>query len=314
MKSRPQIVAVALAALAVSAAPAPALYPPPMSGLPPGEAPPSTDVSVRALAAEILGEAREIVYGPGHKLSELIWDISGIRMAGLAVSVHRGDWSGYAGFMGALNRGHGQMRDYDWQIPGYDWTDYSLSDADMESAWMADAGITAHLARTRLFALRGVAGFRSQYWQWSDRGRDYIYSVEGFRDTRGSFDGRPLIQYEQTYYIPYVGAQVHGGGGRWAWSGYVLVGPYAWARDWDDHVARNLRFEGDFSGGAWLGAGANVEWAASPNWSVAVGAHAQSVPEFKGALRVVELDVQYPDSAGVSLDTVMVDVSMNWRW
>ncbi|MBP7274702.1 MAG: omptin family outer membrane protease [Kiritimatiellae bacterium] len=303
-------VVCALAALVI---PARAL-PLPLIRDTPGEEVPRERYSVRAIAATIGGEARELVYGPTHKLSELIWDIDGVSMAGLALNGRWGAWAGYAGCVVAVSEGRGQMRDYDWQIPGFDWTDYSLSYVDVDSAWTADAGVTVQLVRMEFLSLRAMAGLRVQHWSWSDRGREYIYSEEGFRDTRGVFDGRRLIEYEQSYVVPYLGAQAHGGGDRWAWSGYLALGPQVWAEDWDHHVARDLRFEGDFSGGVWVGAGATLEWKWSPHWSAAAGAHLQSIPEFKGDLHVVEIDERYTQSAGISLDTFMVDLSLNCRW
>ncbi len=286
----------------------PATFPAPETPASPG-----WTVSVRALAGVLSGQAEELVYDDSRKLSELQWDLSGVGMGGLSVAVQPHPlWTVYGSWVAALSPGAGEMKDYDWQVEDLAWTDYSRSEVDVDSMWMGDVGISRQLTHGHRLNMRAVAGFMSQQWEWSDRGQEYIYSVDGFRDTRGSFGGIPLIQYKQTYEIPYLGAQLGGEAGPWAWSAYFLYGPYIWAEDRDYHIGRDVHFEGSFSGGSWMGVGFAAEYRITPAWTLAGGLHVQSIPEFKGDMRIVELNETYSDSAAVSHESAALTVSMRW--
>lgn len=283
--------------------------------LPPPPAAQEWKASVRGLTGVISGEAYETVYDGSHKLSELQWDISGVGIGGVSLAIQRGErWMAYGSFVMALTKGEGEMQDYDWLEEDMGWSNYSRCDVDIDSAWIGDVGLSRQLSRGQCLNVRAVIGFSSQQWEWKDGGKEYVYSVGGFRNKSGSYGGIPLIEYRQTYYIPYLGAQVEGGKGRWAWSAYLLFGPYVWAEDWDYHIARDLHFEGTFRGGAWIGAGWTAEWRMTPDLAFAAGLHLQSIPEFKGDMRIVEMGETYEDSAAVSHDSVSLTLSFRWSF
>lgn len=277
-------------------------------------APPAWTMTLRGSLGLREGEAREVVYDDAHRLSELQWEMKGLVWAGMELSVRTGGrWSFAAGIWTALTRGDGEMRDYDWMVPGWDWTDYSRSETDIDEAWSADLN-----AAYRVFTWTGgaaslVAGYQRDTTRWSDRGQEFLYSESAFRDTPGHFGGAALIDYEQTYDIPYLGVQVESRGtARWGWQAYARYSPLVRARDWDHHILRDLHFEGDFSGGDYWAAGAAVSRSLTKNWSLTAALQAQWIPEFRGDMRIVEIAETYADGAGIEQESVALTVALNW--
>ena len=192
-------------------------------------------LSARLMIGMLSGEAREIVYEGSHKLSELIWDLSGLVWGGATVSGQFGDrFRVNAGFWTALTEGDGGMEDYDWLDTWRDdWTHWSESEVDVINAWSADVNASYLVWTTRDLGVHAIVGYKHDFWEWSDFGGRYVYSSDtGFRDIIGNFGGENGIDYEQTFDIPYLGIGLTSmGHERWRASGYLLFSPLVFGED-----------------------------------------------------------------------------------
>ena len=131
-------------------------------------------ITVKGSLGVLNGEAHEIVYGgqaaPGnedYKVSELIWDLKSLVMAGAIVSIGGdGPLVLNVGLWGGVNEGiDGEMYDYDWLVPSIsDWTDRSRSEVDVISAVMFDANLSLELVQGDGYTLSGVAGIMYDMW------------------------------------------------------------------------------------------------------------------------------------------------------
>lgn len=259
--------------------------------------------ALRGYVGMLEGEALEIVYDPeegGRKISELQWDLSGLTIAGLGISVNWGRWRFNAGAWTAVNEGDGEMKDYDWLIPGMDWSDYSRSEVDIEKSYLVDMNITYAFHTTPFIEVRGVVGYKEDFWEWSDRGQEFVYSLYGFRDYTGHFGGENVIDYEQRFQIPYLGIQLAGATGRARWLAYGAYSPFVQAEDKDHHILRETHFEEKFSGGDYFAAGLGVAWSLTRLAEIGLTLEYQEVPTFKGDMTIVELGEKIKNNAGIA--------------
>ncbi|MBP7831181.1 MAG: omptin family outer membrane protease [Kiritimatiellae bacterium] len=271
--------------------------------------------SLRGSVGFLQGEAGELVYEPeldNYKLSELQWDLSGLVMGGAVFSGAAGKFGFNAGFWVAANKGDGEMKDYDWFVPGMDWTDYSRSDVDVESGYSLDINANYLLVRRPQVGLRALVGYKRDYWEWTDYGREFVYSVYGFRDYVGNFDGQNVIDYQQTFDIPYVGLNLDGRAGSLGWNAYALYSPIVSAEDKDHHILRELHFEESFDGGDFYAVGVSATYRITPQLFLSGAVDYQDIPEFQGDMTIVESGETYEDSAGISNNHVMFSLALGW--
>ncbi|MBT3294902.1 MAG: omptin family outer membrane protease [Verrucomicrobia bacterium] len=270
-------------------------------------------LSVKASLLVVGGEARELVYAGSasrdlpadYQVSELIWDITSLAMAGGTVSAQFGErFRINAGAWFGLNEGSGGMEDYDWLDSSIsDWTHYSESDVDIEAAYSIDVNASLELFDLGIFTCSGIIGYKHDFWEWSDYGGSYIYSSAGFRDDRGSFGGENGIDYEQTFDIPYFGVQLATSGSSVRASAYLLYSPFVIAEDKDHHIFRNLYFREEFEGGDFLAFGGDVSIDLTETFFISGAIDAQVIPEFTGDLYSKEglggAESMSPDGAGI---------------
>ena len=284
------------------------------------QAPPPTATdgtfTVRGSIGMLEGRAGEYVYIGPYTLSELLWDISGVVMAGVTASwrVHT-RWSLNAGAWSALNTGNGEMTDKDYRLPGFDWTDFSRSEVDVERGLAFDINAGFRLNQHGRVALTALVGYRQDIWEWTDRAQEFVYSDAGFRDWRGHFGGINAIDYKQTFRIPYAGLHVGGPAGtRFHWQAYAIGSVFGSAEAHDHHILRGLHFEDTFSGLTYLALGiaAGLELTARTGLELAL--HIQHIPESTGDGYIVEDDTHHPDGAGIALDTAKVSLAVTHRF
>lgn len=221
----------------------------------------SIPVAFQASLGVLNGQAKEHVYdydAPGggrRQLSRLDWDLKGVAMGGVNGSVRLLDALTINGGMWvALTKGSGEMEDYDWLLPdNADWTHYSLSDADVEEGYIFDLNVAWDFRLHRDVTARAVAGYKQNGWTWNDRGQYVLYPEYGY--VPQDLGGAHMIQYEQEFRMPYLGASADWTMGSFTLSGYVTWSPLVAADDWDAHLAREMYFHESFSGGDMLGAG-----------------------------------------------------------
>ena len=272
--------------------------------------------SVRGSVGLLEGEAGELVYEPAidydYKLSELQWDLSGIVMGGAVFSGVSGKWGYNAGFWVPVTEGDGEMKDYDWLVPGLDWTDYSRSDVDVESGYSFDLNANYLVFQRPGIGARVLVGYKRDYWEWTDQGQEFIYSEGGFRNYTGSFGGQNIIDYEQTFDIPYLGFNLDGKAGPLAWSAYALYSPIVSAEDRDHHILRELHFEGSFEDGDFYAVGVSGTYRLNKNMFLTGAVDFQEISEFRGDAYIVETAESFEDGAGISNSHVMFSAALGW--
>lgn len=265
--------------------------------------------SIDASLGVLEGTASELVYdypaGNKFKISELTWDLKDVVMAGVEGSVGFGRrFRLNVGVKSALAGGEGLMVDRDWDYPesvtaflnasDQNWTHESRHpDTSLDEGTMVDLSLSVVAMQSGPFSLRGIVGYKHDTWKWSARGGTFIYSTEypGSRDLIGMFpEGVSIITYEQRYSIPHVGV-----GASWTQPSFqldarLLFSPLVSASDSDYHVLRGVLFEGDFSGGTYLGLGLKATWTITRHWSAALGVEYQSLPERIGDVTITGLE------------------------
>lgn len=267
----------------------------------------NVQVTVQTSIGQLNGEAREVVYywdnGNRQKLSELFWDLESLTMGGITASAKiHGRYHLSFGYWGALNAGDGQMDDYDWLIPGGDWTHWSLSDVEVDQGSLMDLNTSIDAWRGHGLTLSGIVGYRQNTWSWHDHGIRHIYSVYGFRDDVAEDDYSTLITYRQTIRIPYAGMQATGDFDRFQLRAYGAYSPFVSADDFDHHIYFDDEYEETFSGGQFLGLGVACSWRPWRNLFVTIAFDYQNVPEIYGDMTVRSGGESsfYQDSAGLS--------------
>jgi len=223
-------------------------------------------VAFQASLGVLNGEAKEHVYdyeGPGggrRQLSRLDWDLKGIAMGGVngsvrlmdALTINGGVWL-------ALSKGSGEMEDYDWLIvDSADWTHYSLSDVDIESGYIFDLNVAWDFQLTQDLVARAMVGYKQNGWEWKDRGQYLLYPEYGY--VPQDLGGENMINYEQEFRMPYLGASADWKTGNFTLSGYLTWSPIVAADDWDVHVARDVHYHETFDGGNMLGLGLSARY------------------------------------------------------
>ena len=275
--------------------------------------------SVQLSAGVLQGEARELVYdydyGYRRKLSELIWDLKDLYFAGGVASVQIMDrFRVNAGFWGPMNKGSGQMEDYDWMYEGMDWSDWSLSDVDVDKAYMYDINASFEAFKYKQVGLRGILGYRQDHWEWKDYGIRHIYTYYNWRDDRAEDDGSTGIEYEQTYKIPYLGAGLSWALKQFELYGYFLYSPLVKADDRDHHIYRDLVFEEDFENGDYYGYGIRGTYTFKNNIFLSGSIDGQTIPEILGDTTINGESTGKTDDAGIKHSSAMANFSVGYKF
>ena len=213
------------------------------------------------------GEAKEHVYdyetidGSRRQLSRLDWDLDNVAMGGANGTVRLLDkLTINGGYWTKLSEGGGEMDDYDWLDTGStDWTHYSLSDVDVTEGYVFDLNVAWDLVSDwNGLTARALAGYKQDGWKWEDSGVYLLYPEYGY--VPQDLYGENMINYEQEFRMPYLGASAD-----WQWNDFTVSGHLSWspiveADDWDEHVARSLHFHETFEGGDMLGLGVEARY------------------------------------------------------
>jgi outer membrane protease len=289
--------------------------------------------SLGASVGQVEGTAKELVFDNSvvkkFKLSELTWDITEVVMAGVQGSLGFGErFHANLGYWTALNKGNGGMVDRDWlyspagmaQIePDADnWTHESKHpNTHLEKGSMLDLNLTGQIWQAGPFSVSGIAGYKIDDWKWSARGGTFVYSVDTFRDTVGSFpDNQKVIVYEQEYNIPYLGIGAGWSGATFAVDGRLLLSNWVSATDTDNHVLRSTIFEGDFSDGTFVGVGVSATWNFAPRWFATAALDYQSISEITGdvTMRSPQGDAVFRNGGGIAEDSTLLSLGAGFAF
>lgn len=276
-------------------------------------------------AGYLSGESTELVYWPeanNHKASELTWEIDNLYMIGVNGVLEVGNWLSFNfdGWFKATD-GDGSMDDYDWQVPGYEWTDWSHhEDTDVTDGSMVDVSANFSFFKAQNAVLTGIVGYKRDNFGWEARGGDFTYSSGGFRNYRGSFpDGELGISYEQTLESLYGGlgfsAQFTN---RFQLAGRVIYSPFVQGEATDYHHMRNLVTYDDFEDGDLIAFDISGTWGFTDNLGLEVGFRYQKYDTMQGDSEWHYNDqgvvVNYDDAGGMDQTSIMLSTSLQYTF
>ncbi len=221
------------------------------------------DFSVHLHTGRLTGEAHEYLYLPhegGRKVSELIWKIDNTFMHGAGFSFKPVSWLAInADGWFNIFKGNGTMDDYDWRVPGWDWTDWSHHDkTNVTKGNILDINVEITPFAAGPISFSGLFGFKRDNWQWKAYGGSYIYSDWDnpeiyFRDSNFSLSDNVLsITYEQTFNMPYIGISVNGDFGDFDFKARLISSALVNGETVDHHHLRNFTTYTTFSGQSFI--------------------------------------------------------------
>ena len=269
------------------------------------------------------GESHEYAYnaGSGTKLSELTWSFDSNVMLGVGLSLKANNWLKFNGDVWFKITESSSMDDYDWFIENGNWTHWSHhDDVDLSSGSMFDINAEFNFFRPDNFTFFGILGFKKDSWAWDGRGGNYIYSVNGFRDTTGSFtNGQQVISYEQDFNVPYLGVGLSAEAESFFFTARIIGSAFVDASAEDTHYLRNLHFKDEFSSGTMVGFDVSCSYFFTPGLSVSAAFHYQDYPELKGTSIITDTTTgqRYAtsdDTTGLSHSSSLVSLGMQYRF
>lgn len=188
-------------------------------------------------------KANELVYDGKQKVSQLIWESTAVSTFTGQVTVDLDRF--FLRATGTLGiAGDGYMRDYDWLSADLPWTDRSVHPDTRLNHYFSgtvEAGreVLSHDGTT--LSLGG--GVKYTDVKWTAWGGSYVYSVSGFRDSKGDFpDNEKGISYRQQWPVPFLGIDLTHNEGPWTFAGGFQGGVAISGKGTDDHWMRDLRF------------------------------------------------------------------------
>ncbi len=256
-----------------------------------------------------------------YKLSELNWDISSLWMVGGVFSLRLGELIRFnAGLWLGVTDGDGVLNDYDWlNYSTADWSDHSQSDTDIDAAYNIDINGSFQFMEIGPCQLHAVLGYKEDYWEWSAYGGTFLYSTDGgFRNTSGTFKNTEIINYNQTFDIPYGGIKLTTDSARLHASAYFYYSPSVTADDEDHHILRDLHYTESFDGGDYYAFGAEGIFDLSDTLYIACSLDFQDIPEFTGDMTMkngsgdVELHTYNSAGIGNSLTTLSASIGIKF--
>lgn len=269
------------------------------------------------------GEANELVYRTdGSKLSELIWGLEDVRLAGIGTSLNTAynikiNFDFYMNY----NEGKSTIEDYDWADTSIsDWTHWSKSDTDITEVYKYDLNVELFSFHIKSVKYYFLAGYKEDIYTWKAYGGTYIYSSKGnFRDDINNFSDELLLSYRQDFRAPYIGLGSNYGSKRFDLEGEVLYGNNVDASDEDIHHARNLYFEDFFEDGEYFGISLKGKYNFTKSLSLIVSYDYEKYLLNKGWTKVTNLNTGYTssynyNSAGIENESSMYTVGLEYRY
>ena len=272
----------------------------------------------------LAGEATELVYWPqadNHVASELTWDIDSLFMFGVDGSLRFAERFAInvEAWFKATN-GDGTMDDYDWQIVGGPWTDWSHhEDVEVTDGSIFDISGQYAVIHKPGLQLNLIAGYRRDNFGWEARGGSYIYSGNGFRDTAGAFPSGLLgISYEQTMSSFYLGLGGDVQMGNFRLDGRVIYSPWVQGEATDYHHLRNLVVYDDFEDGDLLAIDVAGSYYFTPSLALEAGVKIQNYDTMQGDSEWHYNDsgriVSVADGAGMDHSSSMLTLTLRYTF
>jgi plasminogen activator len=294
----------------------------------------SNNVNVHASLGILNGESHEIVDWPegsdfaGTKLSELIWTLDNVYMIGAGISVRPWSWLtlNFDGW-NRINKDSATMDDYDWIGSPYlgtsDWDHWSHHpNTQLEKGYMLDISAEISAYTDPLFSLKGIVGFKRDYWKWNAYDGSFVYSIScdddgtciyDYRGYRGNFTGLG-ITYEQEFNTPYFGIAAKLNFDKLQLNARLIGSPWVDLETSDTHHQRNPPFvdRGDFERSNMIGLDLGAHYQMTENLSLGAMYHYQEYDETKGFTVRTDETGEIPERSSHESD--MFSVFMNYRF
>lgn len=289
----------------------------------PGAVLPSETLRLKGSLGAAYIRADELVFNGNSTLSHLIWESRAPMLRGSADLNLGGGFSVSAG--GALaGLGASYMEDYDWFVPtnSFDnWTHQSKHpDTHLRHYFSFDLAGGYELARTETAHVRGLLGVKYTDAAWDALGGSYIYSVNGWRDTVGTFpDGEPGISYRQQLPEVFIGVDGEERYGNLTLGGMLRGGLTVMGRATDHHWMRDLRFEDSFRVAPSWSAGLDASYALGPMAEVFVAARYDQAMQMRGRTEYFDINTgamtgANDDAAGAELRSIDLTIGLKGRF
>lgn len=283
------------------------------------------EVTGRLGIGRLGGESKELVYEDGRKVSELIWKLDNIYMINGGVSVQPKSWLKLnADLWVAVNDGDGTMDDYDWFVPGMDWTHWSHhEDVPLDKGIMFDINVEVPFYTTEGTSFSAFVGLKRDNWKWDAKGGSFVYSVNGFRDSSMTFpDGQNVISYEQWWTVPYIGIGFTSHLTNWKFSGRIIASPFVQGEDEDMHHLRGqagLLFEEDFDSSSMWSIDLAATYKMTQNWGLTGSFKYQYYDEAKGSTTITDVATGQKfyydgDVAGADNEAMLFSLSLEYTF
>jgi outer membrane protease len=286
-------------------------------------------------AGFMVGTSREIVLSGSYIVSQLDWAMRPLVFTGSGLIAStpggmRASLEVQAGVPGKT----GRITDKDFLNGDGVVTHYSEHDSFTEGALLLDARIGRQFALGERFTIEPFAGFSVMRFKWTARDGFLQYPPESSPDyTPWDPQTTPVVSvygtgivYQQTWYIPAVGARATLRFGDSMEAALALgFSPYLWMNDLDNHEMRLLDFVGTLSGGLLLDPSLGVSWRLSPRSRLSLDLGYRIIWGLTGDTLMIgagvqgdtgpELDpgdwVRYIGSSGVYYDAFRLSLSLD---
>ena len=277
-------------------------------------------VTARVSVGVLNGEALETVYraGTGAKLSEITWSFDNNIMLGTGISIDLNHWLKLNGDIWFKITESSAMDDYDWFVENGDWSHHD--NVDLSSGSMFDINAEISFYQPQNFTFFGIVGLKKDNWAWDAKGGSYIYSVNGFRNTTGTFpNDQSVISYEQEFTVPYFGIGFSTGTENLFFSARLIGSPFVDASADDTHHLRNLQFKDEFSSGTMIAVGLTGAYNFTESFSANVAFQYQNYSEIKGYTIVTntvtgQSNRTADDTAGISQSSSLLSLGVRYTF
>jgi plasminogen activator len=169
------------------------------------------------------------------------------------------------------------------------------------------------------FEMFALGGYKWDRLSWEARGGSYIYSVGGFRDTRGGIPpGQVAISYTQDFGTPYIGLGAGFAYGPFSVRGSVVASHAARGEGKDTHHLRDLLFEDEFRNGRYIMAEAELAYKFSDRLALVGSYQYQNYDEVRGTTKILHKPTGLvfsgygPAASGAELETQMFSLAARY--
>ncbi len=296
-----------------------------------------TDSEIRLGLGYLNGKASSFFYDvdgvtfgtPGYRIRETDWKFDNIPMTGIGYSLGIGksirlnlDYWANAG------DGDANADYYYWGLSGSDWT-ASSNHGNTSVSKMQLIDISGEYTfftsgkRGSRNSWSAIAGYRNDAFDAQAKGGSGILTTTSFRDTNVTYSDSPVLSYQQTLAVPYLGVR-YISNTRSKKEKYKVIFSMSysvWVQGEDvfiDHRS-NQKYEEEGSGGEWSKIALEVDYEITKHMMFTIGYSKQNYMDLKGTLLNTDITngstALYPDeTASMSNKIDLISLGINYRF